>query len=602
MKSVFTVDQIRRAENKLLAVQDHPDELMMSAATAVAAVARAMLTHPAGEDAGEIAGGMAGEVAGDFAEEDILLLVGSGGNGGDALYAGAFLASEGHHVDALLLGGDRVHERALEFFTAAGGTVVTGKPPHYDYCLVIDGILGIGGRGGIQVDTAQFMEHFYSAGIPVLAVDIPSGVDADTGALPEPTLVQLEGYETGAPIARQKIPTHINADVTITFGGLRRAHAVSAACGYVLMSDIRVNGTGQGGQGTSQGAGLSLAEALQEVQFEDASPTLYTSRAWRAELENPDAAPVPPVPGVFPIGSQFILLDMEPTPESDKYTGGVVGIVAGSAQYLGAAVLACSGAVRATSSMVRFVGDEAVRGQVLAALPEVVATPTIGESGRVQSWVYGPGRGTGEEQVRELATLFGHPEPVLVDADGITLIARSPELLETLRHRAGPTVLTPHKGEFERLADALREAGAQIPSAHTDPIGAALAAARELDCCVLLKGRATVVATSDYAYVVNAGHSWSATPGSGDVLSGLVGAHLARSYAELSRVPEFIPDMRIPGTAVYSMVAPAVSIHAVAAILSARTEFGHAPTSASRIAEHIPAATARANANRPLNS
>lgn len=584
MKSVFTVDQIRRAENKLFAVQDHPDELMMSAATAVAAVARAMLTHPAGEMAGE-----------SVEEEDILLLVGPGGNGGDALYAGAFLASEGHRVDALLMGGDRVHERAREFFTAAGGTVMTGKPHHYDYDLVIDGILGIGGRGGIKVDTAQFMEHFYSSGTPVLAVDIPSGVDADTGALPEPTLVQLEGYETGAPIARQKIPTHINADVTITFGGLRRAHAVSAACGYVLMSDIRV-------KGTNQGAGLSLAEALQEVQFEDASPTLYTSRAWRTELENPNAAPVPTVPGVFPIGSQFILLDMEPTPESDKYTGGVVGIVAGSAQYPGAAVLACSGAVRATSSMVRFVGDEAVRGQVLAAHPEVVAAPTIGESGRVQSWVYGPGRGTGEAQVRELATLFGYPEPVLVDADGITLIARSQELLETLRHRTGPTVLTPHKGEFERLADALRESGAQIPSAHTDPIGAALAAARELNCCVLLKGRATVVATSDYAYVVNAGHSWSATPGSGDVLSGLVGAHLAQSYAELSRLPEFIPDMRLPETAVYSMVAPAVSIHAVAAILSARTEFGYAPTSASRIAEYIPAATARANANRIMNS
>lgn len=583
MKSVFTVDQIRRAENKLFAVQDHPDELMMSAATAVAAVARAMLTHPAGEMAGE-----------SVEEEDILLLVGPGGNGGDALYAGAFLASEGHRVDALLMGGDRVHERAREFFTAAGGTVMTGKPHHYDYDLVIDGILGIGGRGGIKVDTAQFMEHFYSSGTPVLAVDIPSGVDADTGALPEPTLVQLEGYETGAPIARQKIPTHINADVTITFGGLRRAHAVSAACGYVLMSDIRV-------KGTNQGAGLSLAEALQEVQFEDASPTLYTSRAWRTELENPNAAPVPAVPGVFPIGSQFILLDMEPTPESDKYTGGVVGIVAGSAQYPGAAVLACSGAVRATSSMVRFVGDEAVRGQVLAAHPEVVAAPTIGESGRVQSWVYGPGRGTGEAQVRELATLFGYPEPVLVDADGITLIARSQELLETLRHRTGPTVLTPHKGEFERLADALRESGAQIPSAHTDPIGAALAAARELNCCVLLKGRATVVATSDYAYVVNAGHSWSATPGSGDVLSGLVGAHLAQSYAELSRLPEFIPDMRLPETAVYSMVAPAVSIHAVAAILSARTEFGYAPTSASRIAEYIPAATARANANRIMN-
>ena len=575
MKSVFTVGQIRRAEERLFEVQNDPDELMISAAAVVADVAAAMVDEPVADDSGENHPG----------EDRILLLVGAGGNGGDALYAGAFLREEGYQVDALLLGGGRVQESALRQFRHLGGTVVDTSPHPASYHLVIDGILGIGGRGGIDADTAQFVERIYSAGVPILSVDVPSGIDADTGAVPEPIMVQLAGYADGAPIARQCIPTHITADVTVTFGGLRRAHAVSTACGYVLCADIRVEG----------GGGLNLSTALQDIQFKDAGPTLYASTAWRdvnAEIT---------VPGASPIGAQFIMLDVEPAPDSDKYTGGVVGIVAGSEDYPGAAILACAGAVRATSSMVRFVGDNVARNQVVAALPEVVVSSSVEETGRVQAWVYGPGRGTGADQVAELAGLLDRPEPVLIDADGITLIARSPELRSTVCRRSSPIVLTPHKGEFERLAEPLRTSGATIPSADADPIGATLAMAAELDCCVLLKGRSTIVATTDYVYVVNAGHSWSATPGSGDVLSGLIGAHLAQSYVELTRLPEFIPDMELPPTAVYSLVAPAVSIHAVAAALSARTEFGPAPTSASRIAESISAATARVNINRIMN-
>lgn len=572
MKSVFTVDQIRRAEERLFAVQKDPDELMISAASAVADVALAMVQQPPS----------------DIVEEErILLLVGAGGNGGDALYAGAFLSEEGHHVDALLLGGDRVHESALACFSTLGGVVLKERPYAFNYRLVIDGIVGIGGHGGIDPDTARYVEHFYSAGVPVLAIDIPSGIDADTGALPEPAMVQLEGYDAGAPIARQLIPTHINADVTITFGGLRRAHAIAMSCGYVLCANIRVEG---------DGGSMNLAETLQDIQFEDAGPKIYASQAW---LDTPD---LPSVSGAYPIGSQFIMLDVEPAPDADKYTGGVVGILAGGQQYPGAAILSCAGAVRATSSMVRFIGDESARHHVIQSLPEVVASTSIEQAGRVQAWVFGPGRGTGAAEELELRQLLGHPEPLLIDADGITLLAGSPELQRTAREREHPTVLTPHRGEFERLAETLREWGVPVPVSGDDPIGAALALATELDCCVLLKGRSTVVATADYVYVVDAGHSWSATPGSGDVLSGLIGAHLAQSHAELTRLPEFIPDMNLPHTAVYSQVAPAVSIHAVAAALSARTEFGPAPTSASRIAEAIPAATARVNLNRAMNS
>lgn len=557
MKSVFTVDQIRRAEERLFRFQSDDDELMISAASAVADVAQAMVAAPA--------------------EERILLLVGSGGNGGDALYAGAFLCEEGHLVDALLLGGDRVHTSALDYFTELGGVVLDEQPRHLDYHLVIDGILGIGGRGGLTPETARLVENFYSAGIPILAVDVPSGVAADTGATPEPVVVTLDGYDDDAPIARQKIPVHINADVTVTFGGLRRAHAVSAACGRVLLADIRVAG----------GGGLALSVALQEVAFEDDGARIFASTAWTADRERPV------VPGAVDVGEQLVLLDVEPGPDSDKYSGGVVGIIAGDEDYPGAGVLACAGAVRATSAMVRYIG--AARDHVIRAHPEVVTHPDLDHAGQVQAWVFGPGAGTGAVQTGQLRQLLGYEQPLLIDADGLTILAGSPELQALLRRRSAPTVLTPHRGEFERIAVALRREGQLIPDSAADPIGAALALATNLHCCVLLKGRFTVVATSDYVYVVNAGHSWSATPGSGDVLSGVIGAHLAQSYAELTRLPEYIPGLSMPNTAVYSQVAPAVSIHAVAAALSARTEFGPASTSASRIAEWVPAATARLN-------
>lgn len=583
MKSVFSVDQIRRAENTLMALQSDSDELMISAASAVADVALALLKVPAPALA---------------QDGKILLLVGSGGNGGDALYAGAFLAEEGKKVDALLLNKERVHHSALSYFESLGGTVLNSEPNHGDYRLLIDGILGIGGRGGIAPETARFVENFYSAGIPILAVDIPSGVHADTGAVPEPALVTLDGFEQGAPIARQKIPTHINADVTITFGGLRRAHAVSAACGEVLLADISVAGAG----------GRSLSHALLEIQSADSGPQYFASKAWNgvpnAPAQNPKLAAMFEAlaaenSGIQRLGRQFIVLDVEPSPDHDKYSGGIVGIVAGSEQYPGAAVLATAAAVRATSSMVRYVGP--VAAAVLAALPEVVATSSLGTAGRVQAWVFGPGHGIDEQAFKELQELLNNPEPLLIDADGLTLLSASAELRQLLRTRHGASVLTPHRGEFERIASALRAEGIEIPNPETDPIGAAHAMAENLKCCVLLKGRFTIIATCNYVYAVNAGHSWSATPGSGDVLSGLIGAHLAHSSAELNRIPEYIPELEISDTAVYAQVAPAVTIHAVAAALAARTEFGPAPTSASKIAAAIPAATAMVNTHAPMN-
>ena len=150
----------------------------------------------------------------------VVLLVGSGENGGDALLAGARLARRGARVDAVLL-GSREHERGLDVLRAAGGRVVDAVAPAAD--LVLDGIVGIGGRGGLREKAADVV-----AGLPrratVVAVDVPSGVDADTGAVP------------GAAV---------QADVTVTFGTLKPGLLVDPGASYagvVELVDIGVTG------------------------------------------------------------------------------------------------------------------------------------------------------------------------------------------------------------------------------------------------------------------------------------------------------------------------------------------------------------------------
>jgi hydroxyethylthiazole kinase-like uncharacterized protein yjeF len=133
---------------------------------------------------------------------------------------------------------------------------------------------------------------------------------------------------------------------------------------------------------------------------------------------------------------------------------------------------------------------------------------------RVQAWAAGPGIGTGDAARDLLADVLGTDVPVVVDADGVTVLGRNRELLK----RSAPTVLTPHDREFARIADG--------PSA--DRLGSARTAASALGATVLLKGNATVVAAPDgRAWINRTGTPWLATAGSGDVLTGLIGSLLA---------------------------------------------------------------------------
>jgi hydroxyethylthiazole kinase-like uncharacterized protein yjeF len=422
------------------------------------AEAALMRTVPDGSLMRRAAHGLAGRVAdalraatGGVAGRSVVLLVGTGDNGGDALWAGAGLRRRGAGVTALLLAPERAHPAGLAALRRSGGRVAGAAEPASATVVaaadvVVDGIVGISGRGGLRGAAAALAAAAARRGVPIVSCDLPSGVDTDTGAVHEPA---------------------VRAAATVAFGARKPVHALAApACGPVHLVDI----------------GLG--------------PHLPTPHAH--VLEAADVAARWPVPG----------------PADDKYTQGVTGIAAGSATYPGAAVLATGAAVLATSGMVRFAGTAAEA--VHARWPEVVATADVPAAGRTQAWTVGPGSGTGDAGAATLAAALDRDVPLCLDADALTVLAERPRLREALRGR--PAVLTPHDREFARLAG---EVG-------PDRIGAARRAAAELGVTVLLKGHATVVADPDGRALVHPStSSWAATAGSGDVLSGVIGALLA---------------------------------------------------------------------------
>ena len=217
-----------------------------------------------------------------------------------------------------------------------------------------------------------------------------------------------------------------------------------------------------------------------------------------------------------------------PGPESDKYRRGVVGVLAGSDRYAGAAVLATGGAIRGGAGMVRVVTATVPAAAVRQAWPEAVLTvypdggdwDLTGSVGRVQAWVAGPGMGTGPDAVARLAAVLGTDAPVLVDADGLTILSQNRGMLP----RPAPTLITPHAGELSRLL------GADPASVEAGRLEHARRAAEQLGVTVLLKGSTTVIASpGDPTALVNpTGTPWLATAGTGDVLSGLAGALLAQ--------------------------------------------------------------------------
>ncbi|MFJ7266202.1 NAD(P)H-hydrate dehydratase [Streptomyces sp. NPDC099050] len=426
MRTAYSVETVRAAERELMARLPE-GTLMRRAAGGLAAVCVRLLPRVYGAR--------------------VVLLVGPGDNGGDTLYAGAKLARRGAGVTAVAMDPDRVHAGGLAALRAAGGRLDGAVPERAD--LVLDGLVGIGGRGALRPAAAALAARI-PAGAVVVAVDLPSGVDADTGEV------------AGAAVT---------ADVTVTFGAYKPG----------LLTD----------PGASRAGALHLVD----IGLDFGAPEPGSGAPEMEALQHADVA------GLLP----------EPTASSDKYRRGVLGIVAGSARYPGAAVLAVAGALRGGAGAVRYVGPPPVADAVLARYPE-----TLIGTGRVQAWVVGPG--LGDEGGPEVREALSQPVPVLVDADGLRGLDPG-----ELRARAAPTLLTPHAGEAAALLGLPRE------TVEAGRLEAVRALAERYGAVALLKGSTTLIAPAGVGPVrVNpTGTPWLATAGSGDVLSGLAGSLLA---------------------------------------------------------------------------
>ena len=369
MRAAWRASDVREAEEALIATLSE-GALMQRAATGLARRCADLLA--------ERCGGIYGS--------RVLLLVGAGNNGGDALYAGARLARRGARVEALLLSPERAHAGGLSALLEAGGLTAPGVPDTAH--MVVDGIVGIGGQGGLRGAAAGAVEALTRVRAPqggppvVVAVDVPSGVDVDTGDVPGRA---------------------VRADVTVTFGCLKPCLVVGPAAplaGLVDVVDI----------------GLPWLTAPPAVWVPDVADV----RRWW------------PRPG----------------PTSDKYTRGVVGIATGSVGYPGAAILSTAGALAGPAGMVRYAGP--VARDVVRAHPSVVPAQRVAEAGRVQAWLCGSGLGTDERAADELRAVLGSPVPAVLDADALTLLVDG-QLAGWLRKRDAPTVITPHDREFARV-------------------------------------------------------------------------------------------------------------------------------------------------------
>jgi hydroxyethylthiazole kinase-like uncharacterized protein yjeF len=516
MIRALSIERVRAVESTAMA--DLPEgELMQRAARGLAAVAAARLEEHDGRT--------------------VVALVGSGDNGGDALYAAALLADEGFPCAAV-----RVSERGRAGAHATGlaaaesaGVAVTVAADGLEAAaevvsgadLVLDGITGIGGRPGLRPAAASLVEAIDEAAW-VIAVDLASGLD---------------------PAGRVGGEDAVWADETVTFGVPKPVHLLPAgepATGRLTVVDI----------------GLDVEQEAAAVE----------------RLTFDDAAALWPVPG----------------PGDDKYSRGVLGVVAGGEHYTGAAILAVTAAVEAGAGMVRYIGPPTPTQLVRTTVPEAVH----GE-GRVQAWLIGSGMdlsgsglstgsalstgsglSTGEggreeagsrrddaeaesdaeaAQLRVAREALASDLPVVVDAGGLDLVDGP---------RTAPTLLTPHAGEAARLLTRLLQscgpndrnepvpsnpvstvdpAGAAVArplqgtdgevtreAVEGDPVGAARRIAELTGATVLLKGSTTLVVGATGPVRSQAdGPPWLATAGTGDVLAGLLGTLLAAGLSPL---------------------------------------------------------------------
>ncbi len=453
---VATTEEMRAMDRFAIETLGIPDEILMENAGIAATYA------------------LAGEM--DIAEKRFAVFCGGGNNGGDGFVVARKIHSGGGIVKVFLLSDKgRYKGAARKNLDMLLNLPIDVRPVESvddvrSYILhshaVIDAIFGTGLDRDVEGLHRQVIELINASGKPVLSLDIPSGVNGDTGAV---------------------MGKAIRATATVTFGLPKRGNLLYP--GFLCGGKLYVT----------------------HISF---PPELYDSESISVEVNDP-----PPLPGRVPWGH--------------KGDFGDVLFVAGAAGYYGAPAFSALSFLKAGGGYSRLAAPASVVPGLASQAGEIVFVPQketasgsislrnraalLELAGKVDLVVLGPGLSLAEETqklVRELAAKI--EKPVLIDGDGITAVGKNPRFLKKRRYE---TVLTPHAGEMSRIT------GKSVDAIEKDPIGILQETAAALDSIIVLKGAHTLVGFPDGRVFVNmSGNSGMATAGSGDVLTGAIGA------------------------------------------------------------------------------
>src|SRR5665213_949415 len=447
---VLTTTEMERADRLAIAAGTPGFALMLSAGQAVAQAAMGLVE-----------------------EGPIVVVAGPGNNGGDGFVAAAELTARGREVSVILLcerdslkGDAASAARGWKYPVLPFNPQAIGRP-----ALIIDALFGAGLNRPLTGEPQEMIAAINGNGAPVLAVDLPSGINGSSGAV---------------------MGIAVNATETVTFFRRKPAHLLLPGrihCGRVRVADIGID-----------------ANVLQEIRpqtFENAP------RFWH---------------GVFPA----------PQVDGHKYARGHTVIVSGGIATTGAARMSARGALRAGAGLVTVASPKDALAVNAAALTAIMVRPVdtsiefadMLTDRRFNACVIGPGAGVGEKTRNFVLTALSAKRGLVLDADALTSFADAPDhLFDAIKASSHPqVVLTPHEGEFPRLFS-------DISNKH--PLRSKLervrAAAARSHAVVLLKGPATVVASpAGRAPIAENAPPWLATAGAGDVLSGMIAGFLAQ--------------------------------------------------------------------------
>jgi hydroxyethylthiazole kinase-like uncharacterized protein yjeF len=395
----------------------------------------------------------------------VAVVCGPGNNGGDGFVVARRLRDDG--LDAwivLVAAADRVGGDAATMLRVADALEVPRRDDLVGAEVVVDALLGTGAQGVPRPEIAAAIARMLQHGAPVLALDVPSGIDASTGEVPG---------------------SAIRAACTVTFHGRKLGTAIEP---------------GRSHAGTVVTVPIGL-------------PRLFEPAPFALRVDESDLVSLPPRD---PLGT--------------KYDAGSVLVVGGAPGTSGAPLLAARAAFRAGAGAVFVAVSQDVRAQVAIGGAELMVHGTrdpervLELARRADAVVLGPGLGRDDEAARLVDELVARVEcALLLDADALYALRGR---LATLRRRPGATALTPHAGELARLLGVERDVLSAARLAHVQE------AAAEAGCSVLLKGPDTLIATPGAPLrVVETAVPGLATAGAGDVLSGVVGALLARGLS-----------------------------------------------------------------------